>query len=215
MSWHERRILIAEALEDLAKLSRCVLAPPRTAISARADARPVASRKRPRAAASPGLLLFLAWKALGENRLSLLLLLLAVAVGVGFQIPNRANLAGFRDEMSCGRRCRAGSGTCACARASANDSTMSPTCWRASRGFRRSRQSSRFWFFRVRLKRADTLSSLASLGSTPLPANTPTGVEAPRSRPATAGAVCRSAGVSRFRAVRGGASGLLCAYRVL
>jgi ABC-type lipoprotein release transport system permease subunit len=46
-----------------------------------------------------GLLLFLAWKALGENRLSLLLLLLAVAIGVGFQIPNRANLAGFRDEI--------------------------------------------------------------------------------------------------------------------
>jgi ABC-type lipoprotein release transport system permease subunit len=75
VSWHERRTLIAEALEDLAKLSR------------------------PRAAASPGLLLFLAWKALGENGLSLLLLLLAVAVGVGFQIPNRANLAGFRDEI--------------------------------------------------------------------------------------------------------------------
>ena len=52
-----------------------------------------------RARASLGLLLFLAWKALGENGLSLILLLLAVAVGVGFQIPNRANLAGFRDEI--------------------------------------------------------------------------------------------------------------------
>ena len=52
-----------------------------------------------RSGASLGLLLFLAWKALGENGLSLILLLLAVAVGVGFQIPNRANLAGFRDEI--------------------------------------------------------------------------------------------------------------------
>jgi ABC-type lipoprotein release transport system permease subunit len=52
-----------------------------------------------RARASVPLLLFLAWKALGENRLSLILLLLAVAVGVGFQIPNRANLAGFRGEI--------------------------------------------------------------------------------------------------------------------
>jgi ABC-type lipoprotein release transport system permease subunit len=49
--------------------------------------------------ASPRLLLFLAWKSLGENRLSLILLLLAVAVGVGFQVPNRANLAGFRAEI--------------------------------------------------------------------------------------------------------------------
>jgi ABC-type lipoprotein release transport system permease subunit len=46
-----------------------------------------------------GLLWYLAWKALGENRISLVLLLLAVAVGVGFQVPNRANLAGFRDEI--------------------------------------------------------------------------------------------------------------------
>jgi ABC-type lipoprotein release transport system permease subunit len=57
--------------------------------------RPLATKGR----ASVGLLVFLAWKALGENRLSLVLLLLAVAVGVGFQIPNRANLAGFRDEI--------------------------------------------------------------------------------------------------------------------
>jgi ABC-type lipoprotein release transport system permease subunit len=49
--------------------------------------------------ASLRLLLFLAWKSLGENRLSLILLLLAVAVGVGFQVPNRANLAGFRAEI--------------------------------------------------------------------------------------------------------------------
>ena len=46
-----------------------------------------------------GLLAFLAWKALGENRLSLVLRLLALAIGVGLQIPNRANLAGFRDEI--------------------------------------------------------------------------------------------------------------------
>jgi len=59
-----------------------------------------AAFERPgRSAASLGLLLFLAWKALGENGLSLILLLLAVAVGVGFQIPNRANLAGFRNEI--------------------------------------------------------------------------------------------------------------------
>ena len=49
--------------------------------------------------ATPRLLLFLAWRSLGENRLSLVLLLLAVAVGVGFQVPNRANLAGFRAEI--------------------------------------------------------------------------------------------------------------------
>jgi len=61
---------------------------------------PVSDRPpRTKGGASLGLLLFLAWKALGENRLSLILLLLAVAVGVGFQIPNRANLAGFRDEI--------------------------------------------------------------------------------------------------------------------
>ena len=62
-----------------------------------------------RSAASLGLLLFLAWKALGENGLSLILLLLAVAVGVGFQIPNRANLAGLRDEMGVLDRPGAGS----------------------------------------------------------------------------------------------------------
>jgi len=49
--------------------------------------------------AGVGLLLFLAWKALGENRVSLGLLLLAVAAGVAFQVPNRANLAGFRAEI--------------------------------------------------------------------------------------------------------------------
>jgi ABC-type lipoprotein release transport system permease subunit len=59
-----------------------------------------ASSGSPKRRGAPiGLLLFLAWKALGENRLSLVLLLLAVAIGVGFQIPNRANLAGFRDEI--------------------------------------------------------------------------------------------------------------------
>jgi putative ABC transport system permease protein len=45
------------------------------------------------------LLLFLAWRALGENPVSLALLLLAVAVGVAFQVPNRANLAGYRAEV--------------------------------------------------------------------------------------------------------------------
>jgi ABC-type lipoprotein release transport system permease subunit len=43
--------------------------------------------------------LFLAWKTLGENRVSLALLLLAVAGGVAFQVPNRANLAGYRAEL--------------------------------------------------------------------------------------------------------------------
>jgi putative ABC transport system permease protein len=46
-----------------------------------------------------GLVLFLAWRALGENPLSLALLLLAVAAGVAFQVPNRANLAGYRTEV--------------------------------------------------------------------------------------------------------------------
>ena len=69
---------------------------------------PVAAATKSRSAASVlpnqrgapiGILLFLAWRALGENILSLVLLLLAVAIGVGFPIPNRANLAGFRDEI--------------------------------------------------------------------------------------------------------------------
>jgi ABC-type lipoprotein release transport system permease subunit len=45
------------------------------------------------------LIVFLAWRALGENRVSLVLLLLAVAAGVAFQVPNRANLAGYRGEL--------------------------------------------------------------------------------------------------------------------
>jgi len=45
------------------------------------------------------LIVFLAWKALGENPVSLMLLLLAVAAGVAFQVPNRANLAGYRAEL--------------------------------------------------------------------------------------------------------------------
>jgi ABC-type lipoprotein release transport system permease subunit len=73
--------------------------PPCAAVPPRADDHFAVSEKPRRASASLGLLLFLAWKALGENRLSLVLLLLAVAVGVGFQVPNRANLAGFRDEI--------------------------------------------------------------------------------------------------------------------
>ena len=53
------------------------------------------SRRR----ASFGLIAFLAWSALVENRLSMMLLLLAVAVGVGFQVPNVANVAGYRAEL--------------------------------------------------------------------------------------------------------------------
>ena len=41
----------------------------------------------------------LAFTALGEHPLSLLLLLLAVAAGIGFQVPNVANVAGYRAEL--------------------------------------------------------------------------------------------------------------------
>ena len=91
---------MAEAFEDLTKPSRwCPSATSHGGSRVGRRPRRGPPGKRQRAAASPGLLLFLAWKAFGENGLSLLLLLLAVAVGVGFQIPNRANLAGFRDEI--------------------------------------------------------------------------------------------------------------------
>jgi ABC-type lipoprotein release transport system permease subunit len=73
--------------------------PPGVPVAERTEAPCAASEFPKRPGGSLGLLLFLAWKALGENRLSLLLLLLAVAIGVGFQIPNRANLAGFREEI--------------------------------------------------------------------------------------------------------------------
>lgn len=49
--------------------------------------------------ASLGLLFYLSWKTLGESRVSLALLLIAVAAGVAFQVPNRANLAGYRAEL--------------------------------------------------------------------------------------------------------------------
>jgi ABC-type lipoprotein release transport system permease subunit len=45
------------------------------------------------------LLAWLGLRALGEHPLSLLLLLLAVAAGVGFQVPNVANVAGYRAEL--------------------------------------------------------------------------------------------------------------------
>jgi len=73
--------------------------PPSAPLAAPTEERSAVSESPKRQHVSMGLLLFLAWKALGENRLSLVLLLLAVAIGVGFQIPNRANLAGFRDEI--------------------------------------------------------------------------------------------------------------------
>jgi ABC-type lipoprotein release transport system permease subunit len=46
-----------------------------------------------------GMLAFLALRTLREHRLSLALLLLAIAAGVGFQVPTRANLAGYRTEI--------------------------------------------------------------------------------------------------------------------
>lgn len=46
-----------------------------------------------------GMLAFLALRTLREHRLSLALLLLAIAAGVGFQVPTRANLAGYRDAI--------------------------------------------------------------------------------------------------------------------
>ena len=45
------------------------------------------------------LLAHLAWRTLGENRVALGLLLLAVGAGVAFQVPNQANLAGYRAEL--------------------------------------------------------------------------------------------------------------------
>jgi ABC-type lipoprotein release transport system permease subunit len=72
---------------------------PGAAVAASTEELSAASESPKRRGAPIRLLLFLARKALGENRLSLVLLLLAVAIGVGFQIPNRANLAGFRDEI--------------------------------------------------------------------------------------------------------------------
>lgn len=57
------------------------------------------ARRRPRRTAPVGLIVSLALSALGEHPLSLLLLLLAVATGVGFQIPNVANVAGYRAEL--------------------------------------------------------------------------------------------------------------------
>jgi ABC-type lipoprotein export system ATPase subunit len=50
----------------------------------------------------------LAVNALAESPMSLLLLLLAVAAGVGFQVPNVANVAGYRSELL---RQEVGSGT--------------------------------------------------------------------------------------------------------
>ena len=73
--------------------------PPGAPVIAGTEEHSAASESPKRRGAPIRLLLFLARKALGENRLSLVLLLLAVAIGVGFQIPNRANLAGFRDEI--------------------------------------------------------------------------------------------------------------------
>jgi len=73
--------------------------PPSDPVAASTDELSAVSGSPKRRGAPIGLLLFLAWKALGENGLSLVLLLLAVAIGVGFQIPNRANLAGFRNEI--------------------------------------------------------------------------------------------------------------------
>lgn len=47
----------------------------------------------------PAQLLFLARRSLGHSRLTFALLVLAVAAGSGFQIPNTANLAGFRTSI--------------------------------------------------------------------------------------------------------------------
>lgn len=49
--------------------------------------------------ASPLLVLFLAARMLRESRLTLALLVIATASGVAFQIPNIANLAGYRAEL--------------------------------------------------------------------------------------------------------------------
>lgn len=49
--------------------------------------------------ATPGLLLFVAGRGLLASRLTTALLIAAVAAGVGFQIPNTANLLGYRSEL--------------------------------------------------------------------------------------------------------------------
>ena len=49
--------------------------------------------------ATPGLLLFVAGRGLLASRLTTALLIAAVAAGVGFQIPNTANLLGYRGEL--------------------------------------------------------------------------------------------------------------------
>jgi ABC-type lipoprotein release transport system permease subunit len=49
--------------------------------------------------ATLGQILFLARKNLFESRLTTALLVAAVAAGVGFQIPNRANMAGYEAEL--------------------------------------------------------------------------------------------------------------------
>jgi hypothetical protein len=82
--------------------------PPGGPVAAGTEDLSVASESPKRRGGPIGLLLFLAWNALGENRLSLVLLLLAVAIGVGFQIPNRANLAGFRFGLSARSRAPGG-----------------------------------------------------------------------------------------------------------
>ncbi len=58
-----------------------------------------AARAPRKAPASVGLVLFLGLRILRENHVSLALLLVAIAVGVGFQVPNVANLAGYREEL--------------------------------------------------------------------------------------------------------------------
>lgn len=43
--------------------------------------------------------LYLAWRSLSENRLTSAFLIGAIAAGVGFQVPNSANLDGYRAEL--------------------------------------------------------------------------------------------------------------------
>ncbi len=52
-----------------------------------------------RTRATAGLLLFVAGRGLLASRLTTALLIAAVAAGVGFQIPNTANLLGYRGEL--------------------------------------------------------------------------------------------------------------------
>jgi ABC-type lipoprotein release transport system permease subunit len=65
------------------------------------EALPAAEPPAPvgRRRASLGLIGSLSLSALGEHPLSLSLLLLAVGAGVGFQVPNIANVAGYRAEL--------------------------------------------------------------------------------------------------------------------